>query len=89
MNGLRFERRGEDGYYTVIFHVGSTYVPVRDEDVEELKKQSASPGDQFLECFLDRMGYSSYLKDRIREELLKIGDRPRQIAALRESILAL
>ena len=41
MDGLRFERRGEDDYYKVLLHIGSTFVPISDEDVEELKKQSA------------------------------------------------
>ena len=86
MHGLRFERRGEDDYYKVILHIGSTYVPISDEDVEELKKNSMLLGGQFLEFFLDRIGYSSYLKDQIKAELLKIGDSAQQMSMLRQSL---
>ncbi len=89
MNGLRFERRGDGDYYKVLLHIGSTYVPISDEDVESLKKQSAILGDKLLEFFLDRVGYSSYLKDQIKAELAKLGDPPKQISTLRQSILAL
>ncbi len=89
MNGLRFERRGEDNYYKVVLHIRSTYVPVSDEDVDALKKNCETLGEQFLEFFLDRVGYSSYLKDQIKGELLKIGERPQQLAALRQSLRAL
>jgi hypothetical protein len=86
MHGLRFERRGEGDYYKVILHIGSTYVPISDEDVEELKKNSMLLGGQFLEFFLDRIGYSSYLKDQIKAELLKIGDSSQQMSMLRQSL---
>ena len=86
MDGLRFERRAEGDYYKVLLHIGSTYVPISDEDIEELKKQSAILGDKLLEFFLDRVGYSSYLKDQIRAQLGKLGDPPKQITTLRQSI---
>ena len=86
MNGLRFERRGEGDYYKVILHIGSTYVPISDEDVEELKKKSTLLGGQFLEFFLDRIGYSSYLKDQLKPELKKIGDSSQQMSMLRQSL---
>ena len=86
MDGLRFERRGEGDYYKVILHIGSTYVPISDEDVEELKKNSMLLGGQFLEFFLDRIGYSSYLKDQIKAELLKIGNSSQQMSMLRQSL---
>ena len=86
MDGLRFERRGEGDYYKVILHIGSTYVPISDEDVEELKKKSMLSDDPFLEFFLDRIGYSSYLKDQIKAELLKVGDSSQQISGLRQSL---
>ena len=87
MDRLRFERRGEGDYYKVLLHVGSTYVPISDEDVDELKKQSAILGDKLPEFFLDRVGYSSYLKEQIKTELGKLGDPPKQISMLRQSIL--
>ncbi len=86
MDGLRFERRSEGDYYNVILHIGSTYVPISDEDVKELKKKSRLLGVQFLEFFLDRIGYSSYLKAQIKTELLKIGDSSQQLSMLRQSI---
>ena len=87
MEQLRFERRGEDDYYKVLLHIGTTYVPISDEDVDELIKQSAILGDKLLEFFLDRVGYSSYLKEQIKAELEKLGDPPKQISTLRQSIL--
>ena len=87
MDRLRFERRGEGDYYKVLLHIGSTYVPISDEDVVELKKQSAILGDQLLDFFVDRVGYSSYLKEQIKAELGKLGDPPKQISTLRQSIL--
>lgn len=87
MDGLRFERRGEGDYYKVLLHIGSTYVPISDEDVEELKKQSAILGDKLLEFFLDRVGYSSYLREQVKAELGKLGDPPKQITLLRQWIL--
>ena len=86
MDGLRFERRGEGDYYKVILHVGSTYVPVSDEDVEALKKNGPLLGGKFLNFFLDRVGYSSYLKDQIKAELEKIGNSSEQISLLQQSI---
>ena len=87
MDRLRFERRGEGDYYKVLLHIGSTYVPISDEDVVELKKQSAILGDKLLDFFVDRVGYSSYLKEQIKAELGKLGDPPKQISTLRQSIL--
>lgn len=85
MDGIRFERRGEGDYYKVILHIGSTYVPISDEDVETLKKESALSG-AFLEFFLDRIGYSSYLKDQLKAELGKIGNSSDQLSLLRQAI---
>lgn len=89
MNGLRFERRGDGNYYKVILHIGSCYVPVSDDIVEDLKKQSALMGDHFLDFFLDKVGYSSYLKNQIKDELSKLGETPKQVTTLRQSILEL
>ena len=86
MDGLRFERRGEGDYYKVILHIGSTYVPISDEDVEALKKNCMLLGGPFLEFFLDRIGYSSYLKDQLKAELKKIGNSSEQLSMLRRSL---
>lgn len=89
MAGLRFERIGKDRHYNVVFHMGSSYVPVSDETVEELKAQSLLPVERFLDFLIDRVGYSSYLKEQIRTELRSSGDPTAQIATLRTSIKAL
>jgi len=86
MKGLRFERIGQDRYYNVVFHMGSTYVPVSDDTVEELKAQSLLPPERFLDVLIDRIGYSSYLKDQIRTELKSSGDPVTQITVLQGAI---
>ncbi len=86
MKGLRFERLGRDRYYNVIFHIGSSYVPVSDETLEELKAQSLLPAERFLDLLLDKIGYSSYLKDQIRTELKNAGDPVTQITVLQGAI---
>ncbi len=86
MKGLRFERIGRDRYYNVVFHIGSTYVPVSDETVEELKAHSLLPAERFLDLLLDKVGYSSYLKDQIRAELKSAGDPITQITVLQGAI---
>lgn len=86
MKGLRFERLGKGRYYNVVFHIGSTYVPVTDEAVEELKAQSLLPAERFLDLLLDRIGYSSYLKDQIQTELKSAGDPITQITVLQGAI---
>lgn len=86
MKGLRFERIGRGRYYNVVFHMGSTYVPVSDETVEELKTQSLLPAERFLDFLIDRVGYSSYLKEQIRTELKSSGDPVTQITVLQGAI---
>jgi len=86
VKGLRFERIGTERYYNVVFHIGSTYVPVSDDTVEELKTQSLLPAERFLDLLVDRIGYSSYLKDQIRTELRSSGDPVTQITVLQGAI---
>jgi len=86
MKGLRFERIGRDRYYNIIFHVGSTYVPVTDELIKELKNNSLLSSERFLELLVDKIGYSSYLKDQIRTELKTAGDPVTQITVLQGAI---
>ena len=66
--------------------MGSSYVPVSDETVEELKAQSLLPVERFLDLSIDRVGYSSYLKDQIRTELKSSGDPVTQITVLQGAI---
>ena len=86
MKGLRFERIGKNRYYNVVFHMGNSYVPVSDETLEELKAQSLLPVERFLDFLIDRVGYSSYLKDQIRAELKASGDPVTQITVLQGTI---
>jgi len=86
VKGLRFERIGKGRHYNVVFHIGSTYIPVSDESVEELKSQSLLPAERFLDLLVDRIGYSSYLKDQIRTELKSSGDPVTQLTVLQGAI---
>jgi hypothetical protein len=86
VKGLRFERIGKGRYYNVVFHIGSTYIPVSDETVEELKNQSLLSPERFLDLLVDRIGYSSYLKGQIRTELKSSGDPVTQITVLQGAI---
>ena len=86
MKGLRFERIGKNRYYNVVFHMGNAYVPVSDETLEELKAQSLLPVERFLDLLIDRVGYSSYLKEQIRAELKSAGDPITQITVLQGAI---
>ena len=84
--GLRFERIGDGRYYNFVFHVGDSYVPVSDDTVEELKARSLLPPERFLELLLEKIGYSSYLKDQIRAELKKTGETVTQMTVLQGAI---
>ncbi len=86
MKGLRFERIATGQHYNVVFHIGSTYVPVSDETIAELKEQSLIPTERFLDLLVNRVGYSSYLKDQIRNELTASGDPTTQITVLQGAI---
>ncbi len=86
MKGLRFERLGRDRHYNIIFHIGSRYVPVSDETIEELKAQTLLSSERFLDLLLDKIGYTSYLKDQIRTELQASGDPMTQMTVLQGAI---
>jgi hypothetical protein len=86
VKGVRFERLGTGRYYNVILHVGSTYVPVSDETVTELKAQTLLSPDRFLELLVEKIGYSSYLKEQIRNELKKAGDPVTQVTVLQGAV---
>jgi SOS response regulatory protein OraA/RecX len=89
VKGLRFERLGNGHYYKVVLHIGSTYVPVSDEVLEDLKKQSLLPAERFLELLVDKVSYSSYLKEQIRAELKSAGDPITQVTVLQGVIRTL
>ena len=84
MYGL--ERLGTNRHYNVVFHMGSTYMPVGEETLEELKAQSRLPAERFLDFLINRVGHSSYLKDQIRAALQSSGDPVTQITTLQGAI---
>ena len=86
MKGLRFERLGRDRHYNIIFHIGSSYVPVSDETIEELKAPTLLSSERFLDLLLDKIVYTSYLKDQIRTELQASGDPMTQMTVLQGAI---
>lgn len=84
--GLRFERIGTDRHYNIVLHIGATYVPVSDETLEALKGQALLPAERFLEVLVEKVGYSSYLKEQIRAELKINGDPHTQVTILQGAI---
>ena len=84
--GLMVTRIGTDRHYNVILHIGDTYVPVTDDTVEALKAQSLLPAERFLEFLIDKVGYSSYLRDQIRAELKRAGDTATLMTVLQGAI---
>ena len=87
MEGVRFERlKGKGYHYPVLLHIGNTYVPVTESTVAELKACALAPGERFLEILVDKVGYSDYLKERIRAELAKTGDPVTQATVLQGNV---
>jgi len=83
-NGLRLESRGEGSYYKVILHIGSTLIPVSDDILDELRKRTAQSSDSFFKFFLEKVGYSSYLTEQIRQAVQESGDLPGQMQAMQQ-----
>jgi hypothetical protein len=86
VKGLRFERLGNGKYYNIVLHIGSSYVPISDETIDDLKKQSLLPPERFLHLLIDKVGYSSYLRDQIQQELKLAGDPITQVTVLQGAI---
>ena len=86
MTGLRFEQKDEGNYYKVILHIGDCYVPVSDDIIEQLKQHTSATADRFLSVLLDKVGYSSYLKEQIQTQLEKSGNTSAQISALQQAL---
>ena len=89
MKGLRFESRREGDYYKLILHIGQAFVPVSDDIVEILKQHMADTPDHFLSTLLDKVGYSSYLREMIQAELNEGGDTVNQISNLQQFLKGL
>lgn len=82
--GLRLEQRGDGNYYRVILHIGSTLVPISDDIIEELQTHTALTPDQFFPIFLNKVGYSSYLQEQIRQEVQNTGDLNHQMSLIQQ-----
>jgi len=90
VDGVRFERlKGNGHHYPVLFHIGSSYVPVTESTVSELKAHALVPGERFLDILIEKVGYSDYLKERIRAEMKKTGDPVTQATVLQGLIRSL
>jgi len=86
VKGVWLERLGTNRHYNVVFHMGSTYMPVGEETLEELKAQSRLPAERFLDLLVDRVGHTAYLNDQIRAALQSSGDPVTQITTLQGAI---
>ena len=56
------------------------------DTIAELKTQTLLSPDRFLDLLIQKIGYSSYLKEQIRNELKKAGDPVTQITVLQGAI---
>ena len=82
--GLRLEARGEGFYYKVILHFGSTLIPISDDILDELRRQTYQSPETFFKFFLEKVGYSSYLTDQIRQAVEEAGDVNSQMQAIQQ-----
>jgi len=74
VKGVRFERLGTGRYYNVILHIGSTYVPVSDDTIAELKTQTLLSPDRFLDLLIQN-GFAHGLSLRGRKLSIVIHER--------------
>jgi hypothetical protein len=84
--GLRLELRGERNYYKGILHIGSTFIPISDDILEELRAKTALPPDEFFRLFVEKVGYSSYLQEQIQEEVKNGGNLASQMSAIQQTL---
>lgn len=84
--GLRLELRGEGNYYKGIFHIGTTLIPISDEILDELRAKTALSAEGFFSLLVEKVGYSSYLQEQIRQEVKNTGDLNSQMAALQQTL---
>ena len=84
--GLRLELRGQGNYYKGILHIGSTLIPISDEILDELRTKTALSSDGFFRLLVEKVGYSSYLQEAIRQEVKNTGDLNAQMAAIQQTL---
>ena len=84
--GLRLELRGEGNYYKGILHIGSTFIPISDEILEELRTKTALPPHEFFRLFVEKVGYSSYLQEQIHQEVKNAGDLNSQMSTIQQTL---
>ncbi len=82
--GLRLELRGEGNYYKGILHIGSTFIPISDDILDELRAQTALSPNEFFRLFLEKVGYSSYLHEQIQQEVINGGGLNSQMSAIQQ-----
>jgi hypothetical protein len=85
MKGLRFEWIG-NRHYSAVFHIGESFVPVEDDVLRLLSKQSGATSETFLEEVIERIGINSYLKKRIRAAAAE-GDPQTQVAGMKDFLI--
>ena len=84
--GLRLELRGQENYYKAILHIGSTLIPISDDILEDLRAKTALTPDEFFSVFVEKVGYSSYLQEQIRQEVKDAGDIIPQMSAIQQTL---
>ncbi len=82
--GLRLELRGEGNYYKGILHIGSTFIPISDDILDELRAKTALSPNEFFRLFLEKVGYSSYLHEQIQQEVKNGGGLNSQMSAIQQ-----
>ena len=83
-SGLGLERRGDGNYYKVILHFGSTLIPISDDIIEELQANATMSPNQYFSFFLEKVGYSSYLREQIQQVVEQAGDVNTQMANIQQ-----
>ena len=82
--GLRLELRGERNYYKGILHIESTFIPISDDILEELRAKTALSPDEFFRLLVEKVGYSSYLQEQIQQEVKNGGNLASQMSAIQQ-----
>jgi hypothetical protein len=73
------------GIYPALCHLGDTLVPLTDEGLARLKAATEAPPMEFYRLFLEVVGASAYLKERIAQ-LWGSGDAGEQARSLQQAL---